>query len=136
MTVLRNRAERREAAQYLAKTNAQYPGHLVQVPESEWHETAPPGLLEVWRSRDYLVQVYREQEPCAFRLSINRTAINSTGWVADIPWEDLQRLKTECGLGMFDAIEIYPNKRDVINVANIRHLFVMADPLSFAWRKS
>jgi hypothetical protein len=52
----------------------------------------------------------------------------------NIPWDDLQRLKTECGYGMFDAVEIYPNKRYEVNVANMRHLWIMADPLSFAWR--
>ncbi|WP_438839413.1 DUF7694 domain-containing protein [Helicobacter pylori] len=43
----------------------------------------------------------------------------------------MQRLKNEAGYGEF---EVYPRKGDVINVANMRHLFVMAGSLEFAWR--
>jgi len=34
-----------------------------------------------------------------------------------------------------DAIEIFPADMDVVNVANMRHLWVMAEPVEFAWRK-
>ena len=34
----------------------------------------------------------------------------------------------------FDALELYPVNSDVVNVANLRHLWVMRDLVSFAWR--
>jgi hypothetical protein len=46
----------------------------------------------------------------------------------------LQRLKAECGYADRDAVEVYPRERDVVNVANLRHLWVMREPLAFAWR--
>lgn len=129
-----NRAERREAARYMAKESAKYPAHLVQVPPDQWPERVPPGLAEVWRSRDYLVQVFAAQLPCAARLSVNRIAIAGDRWQDGIAWEDLQRLKGECGFPHHDAVEVFPAQGDVVNVANMRHLWVMADPLAFAWR--
>jgi len=136
MTIIRNRAERRAAEKHLAKTNATYSEHLVKLPESEWPADVPWGLAQVWRNRDYLVQVFEAQNPCRARLSILRTAIDRTGWKADIPWEDLQRLKNECGYEGWDAVEVYPSQKDVVNVANIRHLWIMVEPLSFAWRRT
>ena len=68
-------------------------------------------------------------------MSIHRTDLNADGeWVDGIRWEELQRLKAECGFGDRDAVEVYPAEQDVVNVANFRHLWVMDEPLDFAWR--
>jgi len=133
-----SRTQRRLASKHMAKVATQYPGHLVQIPKDEWPASANPGKqpVEVWRSRDYLVQIYLEPAPCSARLSILRTSLDSAGgWQDDIPWTVLQKLKSECGRGMLDAVEVFPSDKDVVNVANIRHIFVMSAPLSFAWRK-
>lgn len=129
-----NRTERREAARYIAKESAKLPAFLVIVPPDQWPSAGPPDLLEVWRSREYMVQVFRAPAPCTARLSINKTAIAGQRWAEGIGWEDLQRLKAECGFARFDAVEIFPREGDVVNVANMRHLWVMREPLSFAWR--
>lgn len=69
------------------------------------------------------------------RMSVNRTALTKDGnWDADIGWEELQRLKAEAGYGNMDAVEIYPSDKDVVNVANMRHLWILSEPLAFAWR--
>lgn len=41
----------------LEKQNAQLPQALQQIPPWSW-PTQPEGLVEVWRSRDFLVQIY------------------------------------------------------------------------------
>jgi hypothetical protein len=91
----------------------------------------------VWRSRNFLVQEYDLQAkyPALVRLSICRTSISGDRWRDGISWDDLQRLKNECGYGGLDAVEIFPADNDVVNVANMRHLWVMAEPVRFAWRK-
>ena len=106
------------------------------MPREEWPSVA--SHIEAWRSREYLVQVFEEQAAGVLvRLSINRTRLtNDGGWQQDIPWEDMQRLKSEAGYGGFDAVEVYPSDADVVNVANLRHLWVMHEPLSFTWRKA
>lgn len=138
MSRIMNRVQRRAASKHMASESTKYPAHLVLVPKSEYESTQPPGQVMVWRSRDYLVQIFRTESPEVFcRMSVCRTKLdNQGGWQQDIPWEDLQRLKSEVGYGELDAVEVYPADADVINVANMRHLFVMFFPLDFAWRKS
>ena len=34
------------------------------------------------------------------------------------------RIKTECGRGDLEAVEIFPRREDEVNVANLRHLWV------------
>lgn len=136
MSIQGNREHRRAAAKHLQEQNARWPAYLLEVPRAEWPEYVPPGLLTVWRSRSYLVQVFNEgRAGVLVRLSVNRTAIRAGGeWAQDIPWEDLQRLKAECGYADFDAVEVFPRHSNVVNVANMRHLWVMAEPLAFAWQ--
>lgn len=129
-----SRAQRREAQRELKKSNQKYPNHLVLFDFSR--ADAPTNLINVMRSRDYLVQIFTAPLPCVCRLSINRTSINGADWSADIPWEDLQRLKNEAGYATRDAVEVFPSNQDVVNVANMRHLWIMDEQLGFAWRKS
>lgn len=128
-----NRHERRATAQHLRKENATYPDQLCSVPEVEWPRREP-GMVALWRSNRFLVQVYVEKNGIA-RLSICRTEINNRGqWQENITWEELQKIKNQCGYEHFDAVEVYPRQKDVVNVANMRHLWVFDEPLQFAWR--
>ncbi|MBP9149209.1 MAG: hypothetical protein KBG00_10555 [Rhodoferax sp.] len=133
-----NREQRRTAAKHMAAESAKFEAHLTIVPQSEYPAAPPPGMYQVLRSKDYLVQCYRHQSPLVLcRLSVNRVGVDSKGgWTQDIPWVDLQRLKNEAGFCDSDAVEVYPADKDVINVANMRHLWIMALPLDFAWRKA
>jgi hypothetical protein len=90
--------------------------------------------IEAWRSRGFLLQVFREIDGVQ-RLSVCRTSHNGHSWDENITWDDLQRLKAECGRGDRMAVEIYPADRHVVNVANMRHLWVLPEPLSFAWSR-
>jgi len=76
--------------------------------------------------------------PAIVRLSVLRTSLDTAGgWQQDITWEELQRLKREAGYGDHDAVEVFPPDADVVNVANIRHLWILEPGhLPFAWRKS
>jgi len=128
-----NRHERRAANQHLKKENKTYPDQLISVPESEWPRREP-GMVALWRSNRFLVQVYVENNGVV-RLSVCRTEINNRGqWQENIAWEELQEIKNQCGYEHFDAVEVYPRQKDVVNVANMRHLWVFDEPLRFAWR--
>ncbi len=125
----------RAARAAITAENKLWPSHLVSVPRDRW----PAGEVdsnpkEVWRSRTLLVQVFEERDGWV-RLSICRAAIDSNGrWKDGLTWEDLQSIKSQVGFGVRDAIEIYPADQDVVNVANIRHLWVSPVPLNVAWR--
>lgn len=134
MSIVTTRAQRRE----LERQNAKMPRELCEVPRNEWpleHQHGP--ISRVWRSRDFLVQEYTEPAPVLVRLSVLRTTLDpKTGrWVDGITWDELQVIKAECGYGDMDALELYPMAADVVNVANLRHLWVMREPVAFAWRK-
>jgi hypothetical protein len=131
MSLISNRDQRRQ----MVRDNAKQPAVLKEIPDSEW-PGFPPGLLRVWRSRDFLVQLYAEQGGFR-RLSVSRTSVDvkTQRWEQGITWEELQRLKREAGFGNLDAVEVYPRDCDVVNVANMRHLFLMDELLQFAWRK-
>lgn len=54
-------------------------------------------------------------------------------WADGISWDDLQRVKYEIGRGDQWAVEMFPPDDEVTNVANMRHLWIIATP-SFGWR--
>lgn len=41
-----------------------------------------------------------------------------------ITWDELQRIKNDCGFSDKDAVEFYPKQEHVINTGNCRHLYV------------
>lgn len=123
---------------FLARQNRLYGAHLVKIPKDDWPEgchakQAPP--IEAWRSRDFLVQVIVDNGH--LRLSVNRTSLNPAGtsWSEGITWDDLMRLKAEAGFADRWAIEIFPPAAEVINVANMRHLWLLDGPPPQAWVK-
>lgn len=124
------KAERR----YLATENAKYPEHLISIPHSAWPQSVQwlaKVPIEVWRSRAFLVQIFSESG--VERITVCRTRITGQTWQDGITWDDLQRLKRECGRGDKWAVEIFPAESETVNVANMRHLWVLDEMPAFAW---
>lgn len=123
----------------LVPMTGQFARSLQQVPPDEWPQetvarmTHPP--REVWRNRDYLLVVY--DDAGYERLSVVRVAFDAqSGRFSDgIRWDDLQELKRQCGRGDRWAVECYPANDDVVNVQNMRHLFILPEAPPYAWRK-
>ncbi len=103
-----------------------------QIPKSEWPEQ-PDHLVRVYKSTDFLVQEYAEPSGVT-RLTINSTKRKNGMWVDGITWDQLMHVKRMIGYSNVCAVEIYPPDRDVVNVANIRHLWLVDMP-DFAWQK-
>lgn len=119
---------------YLKNENKKWPKFLQKVNKDSWPEAMPRGLIQVWRSRYFLVQVFvTENGYC--RLSICRAALSNEGnrWRDNISWDEIQELKKQCGFSDKAAVEIYPSDKDIINVANMRHIWVMPQPPEFMW---
>jgi hypothetical protein len=111
------------------------PEKLTPVPPDEF-----PPLASVpdqaWLSRYYLVQLYHEANPTypgLIRLSICRTKRIGSRWQDGLTWDELQSIKREVGYGDCYAVEVYPRDADLIDVANIRHLWVLPKPLTIGW---
>lgn len=129
------RAERKR----LQKENMEWPVALVQVPPAAWaalrNDTKFPPA-QIWRSRGFLVQIFQEPEGIE-RLSVIRTIhLGTEGWADNITWDELQRLKAECGRGHRWALEVYPKESEIVNVTNMRHIWVLpvGQAPGFAWR--
>ncbi|WP_051566706.1 hypothetical protein [Herminiimonas sp. CN] len=127
----------REQRRQMARDNAKRPLVLARLPEHEWPAHQDQKLAEVWLSRHFLVQVFNEANDIV-RLSVSRVSVQAgTGqWADGITWDELQQVKRECGRANLDAVEIYPADGDVVNVANMRHLWVMPAALPFKWSRA
>lgn len=115
------------------KMNASLPKELTIVPRSEWPDVPnPPNQL--WRSRDFVVQIFIG--PHAIRLTVNSTQAKETGgWEEGIQWTELQQIKKDVGYGERTAVEIYPKDSEIMNVANMRHLWIHKEELTFGWKR-
>lgn len=121
----------------LKRDNLQWPAHLRGIPKSEW--PIPPFVEEhpriaVYRSRQFLAQVF-DQGGGILRMSVNRTEWDERQkrFREDISWDELQRLKAEAGYGNRWAVEVYPADTAIVNVANMRHLWLLPEAPAFAW---
>ncbi len=133
-------ATTREQRRALIRANAAWPATLREVERKDWpaHAVLPPNILKVFRSRDFIVQVYDAPAPAVCRLSIHRPIVDaSTGrWKDGIAWEEIQALKREAGYGTMWAVEVYPTDFEVVNVANMRHVWIVPpESVPFAWRR-
>lgn len=120
------------------RVKQQLPDKLTEVPRERWPEDGNPHSkrIRVWVSKHFLVQLFAEAND-VLRLSINRCRVNRLGggWLENISWDELQAIKRDVGFYDRDAVEVYPSDQDVVNVANMRHLWLLPDPLPFAWRR-
>ncbi len=130
-------AEVRSAQRYLKQANALLPDVMTKVPEEQWrHIPANPMPLETWRSCQFVAQVYAEPNGIE-RISVNRSEIDEARrcWAEGITWEDLMIIKHELGRGDKCAVEVLPPSNDVVNVASLRHIWVLPEVPAYVWRK-
>ena len=110
-----------------------YPKKLTEIPPEKWPYNEDTTRFKVFVSDQYMVQLFEEQDSIV-RMSVNRSTVLANGrWGEDITWEELQSIKREVGYGLRDAVEVYPSDRDVVNVANMRHLWILPYELYFKW---
>ena len=109
---------------------------FTEVPKEQWQKQKfiPKNLAWVYKNDEFLVQVFDEVELNITRLSINRVIRLGKRWDDGITWDELQEIKRLLGLGDKCAVEIYPPEKDVVNVANMRHLWI-TEPPYFMWSK-
>jgi len=121
----------------LQKESKTFGDEFVRTPDKEIEQAKgmgnPPEAL--FRNRHFLAALYvddRDGEPF-LRLTVNRTELLPDGnWRGDITWDELMAVKRGIGLGDQWMSEIYPADEEIVNVANMRHLFIVEQP-PFAW---
>lgn len=133
----------RDYRKALGRENRRYGNRLVkqEVPIHLHDAAYYTKLRAVWRSNRFLVLEYKPvQSPQGpvIRLTVQRTWCDDKGeWVDGITWDELQEIKAQAGYRDHTAIEIYPPEDDIVNVASMRHIWVLApgQMFSFQWRK-
>jgi hypothetical protein len=125
-----SREAKREWMRAHKRQCAMFPEHmLLQDTPAHMQER----VINTWRSRHHLAVawVVPNAQTVLCRLTVNRTYINeSTGkWLEGILWDDLYRIKNECGFDKHDAVEVFPMQKNLVNVANMRHLWILKEPL-------
>jgi hypothetical protein len=136
VTVNGRELEYGEMIEIQTRENKKWPNFLKSVPKERWpkcHVMLKP--LEIWRSREFLVQIFKPING-GERMSVNRTEIDEAGgWRQGISWDELMKIKHQVGRGESWAVEIYPPESRVVNVANMRHVWLVEEPPAFAWKR-
>ncbi len=122
--------------EYMRRQNKLYGFGLEQVHHVEWGHFHPlygeKRPSEIWRSNNYLLFIFAFESH--ERISVLRTELNIAGRFAQgISWDDLMRLKSECGRGKEWAVECYPPDDEVVNVQNMRHLWLLRTAPLYGW---
>ena len=120
----------------IAAFNTEYPSELKPIAPETWPPSDRSGAipLRAWRSRFFIVALWGEG--AQRRLSVCRTKLTDDGqWAADITWDELQSVKAQAGFADDWMVEIYPPAEEVVNVANMRHLWLMSPAPEFGWKR-
>lgn len=119
----------------MERENRKRPAVLTQIPRDQWPHDEVGSIIEVWISRTFLVQVHGETSG-VLRCSINRTTLDGSGaWEQNITWDELMEIKRQIGRGESYAVEVLPEDRNIVNVANLRHIWILPRPVC-GWRRT
>lgn len=122
------------AKQALARENQRYGDEFVTMWRHEWPDNAPETLIEVKRNRRFLVQIHQEHDH--IRITVNRTKLGADGrWVDGITWDELNEIKNACGFAHRWCVEVFPPKDQLVNDANMRHLWVLDHSPAYGWKR-
>jgi hypothetical protein len=110
---------------------------FTEIPKDKWPDVGPERAVRerALRNDTFLVQVFTEANGMS-RMSVNVVKQRHGVWVDGITWDQLQEIKRLIGYGNLCAVEIYPPDQHVVRVANMRHLWLLADPPPFMWHNA
>ena len=111
--------------------------HFSIHPVERWHMIPDPAPRAVYLSGLFTAQIFDEPNGIT-RLTVSSRIPDPDRpgcGLGNITWDELMLIKCALGFADQDAVEVYPPIKDVVNVANMRHLWVLPEPLPFVWRK-
>jgi hypothetical protein len=139
-----NRQERRAAASYTRREARNRPERLTMVDREQWPqrgEAEAKTRIAVFVSKRFLVQIFTAPDLVVggetigvFRMSVNRVTLSKGGrFDGDITWNEMNQIKRDVGFSQRYALEVFPTDYDLVDVANMRHLWVLDRPLPLGW---
>lgn len=101
-------------------------GKWTERPDALCHPSRSPYLVRFWVNGTYSVQLHR---PPAFSL-IELLMIRRHDEQPVHSWSDLQRIKNELIGNDRMAVEVYPREEDLVDSANMYHLWVFPEEMT------
>lgn len=83
----------------------------------------------VWKN-DWLCVIVRTIKQTSLGIPVEHAAFR-TATMTELSWKEKQRLKDELWGPSYTAIEIFPRKSDLIDAANMYHLWVLPEHYRF-----
>lgn len=130
-----NREQRRALEKARRQQMASYPDTLEIVPETDPnipYSSHPQDIEHIYRSKKYTVILWKigvgfTGYNFGQRFSISRNEWNSKDrrYKDGLTWDEIMDIKREMGFGERTAIEYYPADSETINIANMRHIFLV-----------
>jgi hypothetical protein len=130
-----NREQRRALEKVKRQLIASYPDTLEIVPENDPnipYSSHPQDIEHIYRSKKYTVILWKIGVGFAGynfgqRFSITRNEWDSKDrrYKDGLTWDEIMDIKREMGFGERTAIEYYPADSEVVNLANMRHVFLI-----------
>jgi hypothetical protein len=130
----------RELRKALQIANRGWPEQMREVVLDDWPDDVKAVAwdkrpLRAWRSRRFVAMLFEEGGNRPTRLTVHRTWLDDRGrFEGGITWDELMAVKRECGFGSLDALEFYPADDVVVDVQNMRHLWLVSTPHQWVWR--
>ena len=120
--------------QAIAEENRRWTKELVEVPKEHWADNSRlESRIGVWRSKEFIVQIFQDGDYT--RISVNRTCLLADGhFKDDITWDTMQAIKASIGYAGFWAAELFPPDDQLVNVANIRHMWILNEIPPYGWQ--
>ncbi len=111
---------------------------LKEIPRHLWPESTDNSRVIKALSNDkFLVQVIRDRS--FIRISVNRVKYSLIKgkpiWLDGITWDELQEIKNGIGYADKWCVECYPPEDKVVNVAPMRHLWILDEAPEYGWDK-
>ncbi len=109
---------------------------LKEVAKNRW-PTSDSRYLRVFKNDKYLVQTMTDNGFIRITVNLieNIGTMMTPKWAEGISWDNLQNIKDSIGFKDRWCVECYPPTQDIINVANMRHLWVLEEMPKFGWKR-
>ena len=130
-----NREQRRALEKVKRQLIASYPDTLQVVPENDPnmpYSSHPQDIEKIYRSKKFTVILWKAgagfgSYNLGQRFSVWRNTWDSKErrYVDGIQWDEVMDIKREMGFGERVAIEYYPADSETVNLANMRHVFLI-----------
>lgn len=123
-----NREQRRALEKVKRQLIASYPDELTKVDENDPnmpYTSHPQDLDSIWRNKKFTVMLWNVPAGKKMTISRNEWDSKSRRYVDGITWDEIMEIKRGIGFGEQNAVEFYPPDSEVVNIANVRHIWIL-----------